>query len=193
MAYQNTYPAYGAYGGAPAYAPPPRKKRGLKRIIFGILGILANIVGLVLWPIVTGLIGAVIAAMGLFNLTPLDNGGSFELSSANTAMIYVAQDETVSAPQCDIATTSADASVDKQTDGTTVEHEGTTYTAVAQVTATEKTTVAVQCAGADKIAYGTGDMTIMLILGGIGVLIPIVFGVLALILLIWGIIARVRS
>lgn len=42
---------------APAFYEPPRKKRGMVRIVLGIIGLILNIIGFFVMPWVAGLIG----------------------------------------------------------------------------------------------------------------------------------------
>ena len=53
---------------------PPRRRRGVKRLIFGILGIIANGIGLFVMPFIAGVIAVLITAIGATDLTPLENG-----------------------------------------------------------------------------------------------------------------------
>ena len=77
MAYQASYGMY----------QEPRKKRGLKRIIFGILGMIANGIGLLVMPLVAG---AIVAAFAVMSSTPVSTGGSpATLDASVTSLYYV--------------------------------------------------------------------------------------------------------
>src|SRR5699024_4588070 len=96
--YGTGYPGYGTaalqYTG---YQPePPRKKRGLKRIIFGILGILANGVGLFVMPFVAGVLVAVVALLGATPATIGGASGTVDASATALTLVYVPTSEAAS-------------------------------------------------------------------------------------------------
>lgn len=183
--------AYPTYAAAPGYVTPPRKKRGLKRIIFGILGLVANAIGLIVWPLLMGIVGAIFFASSFMNPQPLPASGSFELSAMHMGVVYVPSDVAGTA-DCTVTAPSPAEIVDA-TEKSTVTVDGTSYTGIKNVTSTEATSVSVTCTGTDQVLYATGDISPVLIWSGVGIVIPIVLGLVALALLIWGIIARVRS
>lgn len=188
------YPgATGGYPGAAGGYQPPRKKKGMKRIVFGILGLLANGVGLLVMPIMGLLFGAVLAAAGMMSATAVPAPATVALGSTELLVVYTPKG--TDASQCSITGTASDMEVTPATSTPlTVTVDGTEYVEAAQVTtASTPSDVTIDCPGADTIAYGTGNVIITLISGGVGLVIPIVLGLLALLLLIWGIIARVRS
>lgn len=187
---QNGY----AQGYQPAYGhgEPPRKKRGMKRIVFGILGLIANAIGLVAMPLIGGFVGAMIAAFGAMDPDVIDNPATIDVDSASMIMVFAP--EGVDPSTCTIDATGADTEVDTNVTGTyTVDLDGTTYAEIAQVTAPSATQLTVDCAGTDTVAYGQGNIMIALITGGVGLAIPVLLGLVALGLLIWGIVARIRS
>ena len=183
---------YGAPGYAPAYVPPPRKKRGMKRIIFGILGIIANGLGLVLMPVAGLFLGGIIAAIGLADLQPLPDNGSISLDNGDVVMIFAPADEAGSVT-CDAQVSASDASVEKPDEPTEMDYKGTAYASVLEITAVSDGTATVTCEGASSVIYASTGIWGVLITGGIGLVIPIVLGFLAFVLLVWGIIARIRS
>lgn len=185
---QQQIPGYGAY------APPPRK-RGMKRIVFGALGILANAVGLVVMPIVAGIIGSLIAAMGMLDLTATSpQGGTVEAASMHVVMVAVPTEEAGSATCTVDGTSPADLSAeDVSSDGLVATLDGREYTVVQQVTVTADQTLTVDCEGASAAAVSEMGMTGVFVSLGIGILVPVLLGLAAIILLVWGIIARVRS
>ena len=186
---QQQIPGYGAY------APPPPRKRGTKRIVFGALGILANAIGLVVMPIVAGIIGSLIAAMGMLDLTATSpQGGTVEASSMHVIMVAVPTEEAGSATCTVDGTAPADLSAeDVSSDGLVATLDGREYTVVQQVTVTADQTLTVDCEGASAAAVSEMGMTGVFVSLGIGILVPVLLGLVAIALLIWGIIARVRS
>ncbi|MFC7463367.1 hypothetical protein [Brachybacterium sp. GCM10030252] len=192
MAYQSPYgaPYQSSYG----YVPPP-KKRGMKRIVFGILGIVANLIGLVVMPIIAGFVAAVIAGMGLLESEPLDpNGGTISTSSMNAYMIAVPVDE-VDQVTCDFTGSDGEeVNVEPQADtDLTTTVDGVEYQSIYQINTFGGQDVTVDCQGASSAAYSEMGLTGIFVSIGIGLLLPVVLGIAALILLIWGIVARVRS
>lgn len=187
MSYPQYTPAYNPY------APPP-KKRGLKRMIFGGLGIVANAIGLVLVPVIGLMIGAVISAMGLLDLTVMPaEGGTLEVSPMNVGSVWAPVDEAADVT-CDITGSGLDVEpAYDPADTATTELDGVTYVQVYSIYATESTEAAVHCDGSSSVATSTMGLLPTLIATGASFLIPIVLGILSLALLIWGIIARVRS
>lgn len=186
-----SYPQY-----APAYDPyaPPPKKRGLKRMIFGGLGLVANAVGLVLVPFLGLMIGGLISAAGIFDLTALPaEGGTVEVSATDVVTIWVPVDEAASVT-CEITGSGVDPDhTYDPADEATAELDGVTYIEVYSVYADGKTEADVRCEGASSVAASTMGVLPTLLGTGAGILIPVVLGFLSLLLLIWGIIARVRS
>ena len=193
MAYPTPYgaPQPSPYG----YGPPVQKKRrGLKRTIFGGLGVLANLVGLFVMPFIAAMIGAIIAAMGMMDLQDL--GGSSGTISGETATGYM-----ISVPASEAASTTCEFEgsgqeivaepAESQTE--VGELGGKTYVTVYQVTTMESGEISVDCAGASNVAYsGIGVIGVFVSIG-IGLVIPVVLGLIALVMLIWGIVALIRS
>lgn len=182
MAYQASYGSYQA----------PRKKRGLKRIIFGSLGIIANGIGLIVMPLVAGFVVALVA---LLSATPVSLGGStgaFDASSSSLHYVYVPTSEVGS------VTCSAEGGSDvvwepddESMVPTTV--DGTEYTPIGTVEVTSDQEVTMSCEGASDVAVADIGLMGTLVGLGVGLVIPIGLGLIAIALLIWGIIARVRS
>lgn len=194
MTYQDPYSGSG--GGQQQWQQsswqqqPPRKKKGLKRIIFGSLGIVANIVGVFVMPFVAALILAGIS-VGTAELTPIDaDGGTFRADTTSIYYVAVPEDD-VAAATCEI--TGADVTVDPVAATPTGDIDGITYVDAYSVSASGGQEVTVQCVGTDSVAVSEIGMGGTLIAFGVGVIVPLVLGFIALIMLIWGIIARVRS
>lgn len=186
-----SYPQY-----TPAYDPyaPPPKKRGLKRMIFGGLGLVANAVGLVLVPFLGLMVGALISAAGIFDLTALpEQGGTVEVSATDVVTIWAPVDE-AEGVTCEITGSGVDPDhTYDPTDEITSELDGVTYIEVYSLYASGSAEADVRCEGASSVASSTMGILPTLIATGAGILIPVVLGFLSLVLLIWGIIARVRS
>lgn len=186
-------PAYGPsspFSSEPAYQAPP-KKRGLKRIIFGALGIVANLVGLVVMPFIALMIVAVVMVANIDATSLGASSGSVEASGMSLYYVYVPSEE-ASAAQCSVSGGS-DTLSDTSSDSMTTQVSGTEYSAVGTFSTTGDQSVQISCEGASDVAVADVGMTGILVGGGIGIGIPVILGIIALILLIWGIVARVRS
>jgi len=174
------------------YYQPPPKKRGLKRIIFGGLGIVANTIGLFVMPVVLLLIASVVSVLTggeLHELGP--EGGSFRAEGLAVYSVAVPAEEAAEA-ECTFDGLPTEA-VSPASAGIEVTHAGRTYIEVYDVSTTGDHDVHVSCTGVSNVGYTEMGMLGALISMGVGVIIPIVLGALSLALLIWGIIARVQS
>ncbi len=186
------YPAPSPYPSAPgngSYAPPPRK-RGMKRIVFGALGILANLIGLVVMPLLASI---VVAAFAVLNVDATSAGGTtatIETSSSSMIFVYAPAGEAASA-SCEV--TGSDVEWDASTSGMPVTVDGAAYESVGTVTVTSSQQVDVACQGASDVAVGEMGFGSTLVGLVVGLLIPVLLGLVAIALLIWGIVARVRS
>lgn len=181
MAYQASYDTMQA----------PRKKRGMKRIIFGILGILANAVGLVVMPLVAAF---AVALFALLSATPVSLGGpsgTIDASATSLHYVYVPTSEVASASCTAEGESDVNWDGEQSTVPTTI--DGVEYSPVGGFDVGTDQQVTVTCEGASDVAVA--DIGVMGTLVGlvVGLVIPIGLGFLAIILLIWGIIARVRS
>lgn len=185
-----TYPP--SYGHVP-YAQASRpKRRGIKRTVFGALGLVANAVGLVVMPIIATMIGGVLMMASNTALTPLDPAGdSFQ---ATTFSMY-----TIAVPQEDLGTTTCEIEgtdievAPGSTDITSGNVDGVDYYDLYDVQAFGEQEVAVTCEGAEVVALWDAGMGGLLVSLGIGVALPVLLGLVALVMTIWGIIALVRS
>ncbi|UEJ82203.1 hypothetical protein Bra3105_15370 [Brachybacterium halotolerans subsp. kimchii] len=189
-------PAYGpssSYPSEPAYQAPP-KKRGLKRIIFGALGIVANLIGLVVMPIIA--LGIVAVAMvSNVEATSLGSSSASMESSGGVSMYYVfVPTEEASDARCSVSSPGG-SSLEEQSssEGMEATVDGTSYTSVGLFTSQSAETITITCDGASDVAVADVGLTGVLVGLGVGFGIPILLGIIALILLIWGIVARVRS
>lgn len=179
---------YGGQGGAGGYTQPP-KKRGLKRIIAGIVLIVLGGIGAVGGGLLGAFVGAIIALQGAAP-SPVVSGAEFQV----TPGLYYVAIESSEQSTCTVESSSPDA-IDAETqDGDlpfTV--DGTDYKAVSSFSATRSTDVTVTCDGdVDPVVMSVSASPI--IFGAlIGVGIGLLVGVLGIVLLISGIIGRVRS
>lgn len=187
-----TYPP--AYGPAHSYAPAPRRRRrGLKRTIFGGLGLVANAIGLVVMPIVAATIGAMLIVTGNTEMTPLDPAGdSFEASTWSMYSIAVPQED-LAATTCEIE--GADVTVEpaQPSSSSMGSVDGVPYYDLYSVQVFGDQEVSVTCTGGESVALWDAGMGGFAISIGVGFLLPVVLGLVALVMLIWGIIALVRS
>ena|SRR5690625_4050172 len=174
------------------YYQPPPKKRGLKRMIFGGLGIVANVIGLVVMPVVMLFAASIFAVMSGTELQELGpEGGTFRAEGLSVYSVAVPAEEAAEA-ECTFEGVPAE-DVSSTSTGIEVTHEGRSYVEVYDVSTVGELDVHVSCTGVSNVGYTKMGMLGTLISMGVGLIIPIVLGVLALALLIWGIVARVRS
>lgn len=188
--------AYGASGGSPqGYgAPvPPRRRRGMKRMVFGGLGLVANLAGLVVMPVLGALAGLVITLVGMEDPVAVDpTGGTIPVSGTEVVWVSVPAAE-VGTADCEFTGTGVE--VEKDPDPTLESGtlDGAPAVKLYDLSVTGGQEVTVTCEGVSSVGYqsiGVGGTLISL---GVGLVIPIVLGVLSLVLLIWGIVARVNS
>ena len=175
-----------------AYAPPPPRRRGVKRLVFGLLGILANGVGLFVMPFVAGFIALMIAGIGSMELTPLDPGGdSFEASSWSAYSLAVPADD-LDSVSCTINGTDVDIEAGDRTysPGTI---DGVAYYEVHEIMVSSTQDISVNCEGTDAVALSELGFTGTAVSFGVGFVLPIILGLVALVMAIWGLIALVVS
>ncbi|MGO1284845.1 MAG: hypothetical protein ACTHWF_01575 [Brachybacterium sp.] len=181
-----------AYHQPYGYTYTAPRKRGKKRLIFGILGLIANAIGLVVMPIVAGIIGTIVTVAGGADVTQLEpDGGSFQASSWSLYTVAVPESDLETAT-CEI--TGQDISVEPG-DPTisTVEHGGVEYFDLYDITVYGDQEVTVACEGAEDVLVAELGMLGMLIGAGIGVVLPVALGILALVMTISGAVALMRS
>lgn len=191
------YGAPGPYGGSGAYGPPPVKRRGMVRIILGILailgGILGAVIGLFLGSILGGAIG-MLASIGDIppeDITTISNGQSVDVRP--DGILFVGTTD----PAMTCTASGSDVESTSQSGGITFEKDGRTYSVVTQVTSVSGASATISCVGDGEIAVV--DLGLESTLGGlgigllIGVGLPTLLGILGLILLISGITGRIRS
>lgn len=188
------YPAPGGgyTGPGGGYPAPPRKRRGLKRIILGSVGMVLNFIGLFVMPFVLGIAAAVFT---MATATPEmlgPEGGTFSADGSSFYGVAVPADEVGSA-SCQIDGQSVEVENTDPEASTVPEVDGVEYVEIHDITVDGAQEVTVDCTGTTSVAivdYGLIGTVLGL---GAGLVIPIVFGTLSFVLLVWGIIARVRS
>lgn len=182
------------YGLTPDYSQlPPRRRRGVKRTVFGALGLVANAVGLVVMPIVAALLSGVVLYSSNTEMTPLDPAGdSFEASTWSMYAIAVPQED-LDTTTCEIE--GEDISVDRAepSDTSLGSVDGVPYYDLYTVTVYGDQEVNVTCTGGEAVALWGAGMGGLLLSVGVGIVLPVVLGFIALVMLIWGIVALVRS
>lgn len=170
------------------YTQPP-KKRGLKRIIIGIVLLVLSGIAMVIGGFVGLGVGA-LASISSAEKTPITSGQEF----GTTAGLYYVFVPSGTGASCTVTGDPAGNVSDESSSGSiTVEVDGTEYEAVHQFTTTGDAQVTVDCGDADQIVIASvgGGGVIAGIAIGVG--IPGIFALLGLILLISGIVGRVRS
>lgn len=187
-----TYPP--AYGPAHDDAQDPRRRRrGVKRTIFGALGLVANGVGLVVMPFVAAIIGAVVIIAGNTEMTALDPAGdSFQASTWSMYTIAVPQED-LGRTTCEIEGENVTVEQAETSDTSKGAVDGVPYYDLYSVSAFGEQEVSVTCTGGEAVALWDAGMGGFLASIGVGVLLPVVLGLVALVMTIWGIIALVRS
>lgn len=188
------YPAAG--GGYPGpgggYPAQPRKRRGIKRIIVGSIGMVLNFIGLFVMPLVVGIL---VAGISVASTTPQvigSDSGTFSASSFSLHGVGVPADE-VAGASCEID--GQDIQVDDTADDdiSLGDIDSVEYVEIHDVSAYGAQDITVECTGTTSVAvldYGLAGTALGM---GAGLLIPIGLGTLSFILLVWGVIARVRS
>jgi hypothetical protein len=185
-----TYPP--SYGHVPYVQAPRPKRRGIKRTVFGALGLLANAVGLVVMPVVAAMIAAVLMMSSNTALTPLDPAGdSFRATTFSLYTIAVPQED-LGSTTCEIEGTDIDVTAGSS-EISSGNVDGVAYYDLYDVQAFGDQEVTVTCEGGEAVALWDVGMGGILVSLGIGVALPVLLGLVALVMTIWGIIALVRS
>lgn len=181
---------YQPYQQPTAYVERPRR-RGLKRTILGALGVFANAIGLFVMPFVAGSIALIVAGVGAMELEPLEaDGGTIESS---TWAVY-----SIAVPEEDLETVSCEfegAGVQPTREVSTeplYTMGGVEYYDVYTLTANSGE-ITVHCEGTDALGVSELGVAGTLLSGLVGLVLPVVLGLLALALMIWGIVALIRS
>ncbi|PZP17331.1 MAG: hypothetical protein DI611_02510 [Brachybacterium faecium] len=193
MTYQPSFgPSYGPQSGSAYPQQPPPKRRGVKRTVFGAIGLVLNAFGLIVMPILGVLLGGVIGAMGMLDAEAIDaSGGTFEASTMSIHYLAVPADavETVT---CEVE--GQDVTIEPDTANTPVGViNGVEHVTVYTINTVGDQQVTVSCQGTDSLALSEMGMTGFFVSTVVSFIIPVVLGLASLVLLIWGIIALVRS
>lgn len=183
-------PASGPGGWSPVVAPPP-KRRGLVRIIVGSVLLLLGLLGLLLGAILGAVIGAMISLVSLSgdDAQVVQPGQSVRLSDG----IYMVSSSTAGAACTATATPAGSVEVSEESLDQTIDKDGATFHVVQQLTVNGAPDVTVACndgGPAAMVRVGYGGIVVGTV---IGFGIPALVALLGLILLISGIIGRVRS
>lgn len=180
MAYQQPYP----------YTERPRR-RGLKRTIFGVLGLLANAVGLVVMPMIAGTIAIAVAGVGAMELEPLEaDGGTIEASAWSIYSLAVPAEDLESV-SCEFEGVEARPGRSGSTEPLYTK-DGVDYYD-AYVISGESGEITVHCEGTESLALSEIGMAGTVISAVVGLVLPIGLGLVALMLTIWGVIALITS
>lgn len=172
------------------YVEPPRR-RGVKRTVFGVLGIVANAVGLVVMPMVAGFLAIFVTAIGAVELEPLDADGGTIQSSTWSVYTLAVPAEDVGTVSCEFEGAGVDPS--RSADPEPVHSmDGVDYYDVYTLTAGTGE-ITVHCEGTEALGISELGMGGAVISAVVGLVLPIGLGVLALALTIWGVVALVRS
>ena len=172
------------------YVEPPRR-RGVKRTVFGVLGIIANAIGLVVMPMVAGFLAIFVTAFGAVELDPLDaDGGTIESSTWSVYTIAVPAED-VESVSCEFEGAGVDPSRSADPEPL-YSMDGVDYYDVYMVTA-DTGEITVHCEGTEALGVSELGMGGTVISAAVGLVLPIGLGLLALALTIWGVVALVRS
>lgn len=179
------------YQASYGYAPPPRR-RGLKRLIFGILGILANAIGLFVMPAIAAFIALMVSGLGSLELAPLDHeSATFEASpwSAYSLAVPTEDLDTVSCEVNgeDIVLEPGDRTYSPGT------VDGVEYFEVQEILVNSTQEVTVDCEGTSALALHELGLAGTFISFGVGLVLPILLGTVALVMAIWGLIVLLVS
>ena len=185
------YGAPGPYGSPGAYGAPPVKRRGMVRIILGILGILGGVLGLLVGLIAGALIGAIVSLLTISSddVTTVAPGSSITLDTGT----YLVGTTDPSSTCTVTGTPAANAEWDPNSSGLPYEKDGVEYASSGQLQVIDSAEVTITCSGGGDIAVADVGYGGTLIGAVVGLGIPILLGILGIVLLISGIIGRSRS
>lgn len=186
------YGAYASSGYGPSYGAPAPKRRGLKRMILGILAMVTSAVLVLVGAFLGAVIGAAVsmASIDAADVTVIAPGQQVELTDG----IYFLG-STQSGATCTVTGTPA-GSIENDSDSSgafTFDKDGTTYSVVSQLTVTGTATAGIDCGPGAELAIapiGFGGMITGFL---IGIGLPILLGLVGLILTIWGIVLMIRT
>lgn len=182
------YGQHGSSGPSPYSSPAPGRKRGLKRIIFGSIALVLGVLGLVLGGFLGVLIGTLISLTSIDSedVTTVPAGSPVTVSASELYLVGTTD------PTATCTASGSGATLSDQSGDLTFEKDGTTYHTVSQLSASSDGQATITCSGGEVAIASVGvGGTLLGLLIGVG--IPALLGLLGLILLISGIVARVRS
>ena len=174
-----------------AYPSPPAKRRGMIRIVLGILGILGGVLGLLVGLIAGALIGAIVSLLTISSddVTTVAPGSSITLDTGT----YLVGTTDPSSTCTVTGTPAANAEWDPNSSGLPYEKDGVEYASSGQLQVIDSAEVTITCSGGGDIAVADVGYGGTLIGAVVGLGIPILLGILGIVLLISGIIGRSRS
>lgn len=161
------------------------------RIVLGILGLLTALVSVFILPLIFGIVATGVQN-GVTSTITTSNPSTttIETSATEIYTVYVPAEEAVGA-RCVVA--SSGASLDPPTSTDPVDADGRSYVPVGDVPSSASGTVTIACPGATSVGveeFGVGGTLVGLLAG---LAIPVIIALFSLVLLISGIIGRVRS
>lgn len=182
---------YGQHGSSepsPYSSHAPGRKRGIKRIIVGSIALVLGVLGLLVGAVLGAVIGAAISltAISPEDVTAVPAGSPVTVSASELYLVGTTD------PTATCTASGSGATLSEQRGDLTFEKDGTTYYTVSQLSATSDGQATITCSGGEVAIASVGvGGTLLGLLIGVG--IPALLGLLGLILLISGIVARVRS
>lgn len=179
------------YGSSPGGAMAPVKRRGMVRIVLGIIGILLALLGIFLGPMLGAMIGGIFSFLSISSdaITVVPPGSPVHLETGT--YIVAATSERAS---CEVRTTNpGDMEYTPTGDGLHLDKDGTQYSRVGQLDVTTASDAVITCNDGSDAAIGRVGFAAVAVGLAIGVGIPVLLGLAGLVLLISGIIGRVRS
>lgn len=170
----------------------PSRRRGRTRIVLGILGILASLVGLIALPLIGAGVGVTLAMDSAGEPTSLGAESGTVTTEGTTLLLVSVPLRDAFEVTCDAAGTDV-----KLRDHDTHEDAGTLggdqYLTMLSVTAYGDQEVTLSCPGAQDVAYQAVPGTPVLVGAALGLGLPIVLGLFAIGLLVSGTLARRRT
>lgn len=185
---QAPYSSWQATSGS-GYTQPP-KKRGLKRIIIGIIVMVLAGIGMVIGGFVGLGVGA-LSALDNAETTPVSSGQQF----GTTAGMYYVLVPGGTTATCTVTgePSSAISGSESDSGSVTIDVNGQQYKAVHHFTTNDDAQITVDCGDAEDVVIASVGAGSVFVGAVIGVAIPGVFGLVGLVLLISGIVGRIRS
>lgn len=174
------------YTAAPMTTPPKRK--GKKRMIFGSLGIIAGLIGAAIF----GFLGfAVGSASSITNITTAP--GDSVTFPADAVVYYVLTPEEAGVVQCEATGPGALQAMEGDTTSALPIGDQSWYLTSVVSTSGDGAEVTVSCDGVNEVAYSALSFGDLFQAALVGAALPLILSAISLALLIWGIVAFVKS